>query len=185
MQKEETNVDDQEFNVMYRKNYLEIYKFIRRRVADRELAEDVLQETFCVACKKWEVVRELSNPTGWLIETAKKKICELNKSLIKWRCEVELDTEEYTFREDGYEESELKLIVLKNLTEEEKQRFVRYAIKELSIAKMAEIENISENNMSVRISRLRKKIAKNISQDVYYAERKKSVVRNDKKQPRT
>ena len=52
MQKEEKTADHQEFDEMYRKNKPEIYKFIRCRVPDREMARDVLQETFYVAYKK-------------------------------------------------------------------------------------------------------------------------------------
>ena len=53
---------------------------------------------------------------GWLINTAKNKIRELNKSLKKIECEVGLDADEYTFTEDGYGKSELDLIITKGLT---------------------------------------------------------------------
>ena len=43
MQKEETTGDHQEFDEMYRRTQAEIYKFIRYRVADKELAKDVLR----------------------------------------------------------------------------------------------------------------------------------------------
>lgn len=52
MQKEETTGDHQEFDEMYRRTQAEIYKFIRYRVTDKELAKDVLQETYYVAYKK-------------------------------------------------------------------------------------------------------------------------------------
>ena len=91
MQKEETTGDHQEFDEMYRRTQAEIYKFIRYRVADKELAKDVLQETYYVAYKKWDILCEHSNPMGWLINTAKNKIRELNKSLKKIECEVGLD----------------------------------------------------------------------------------------------
>ena len=83
--------DNKEFDEMYRRTQAEIYKFIRYRVADKELAKDVLQETYYVAYKKWDILCEHSNPMGWLINTAKNKIRELNKSLKKIECEVDLD----------------------------------------------------------------------------------------------
>lgn len=147
---------------MYRRTQAEIYKFIRYRVADKELAKDVLQETYYVAYKKWDILCEHSNPMGWLINTAKNKIRELNKSLKKIECEVGLDADEYTFTEDGYGKSELDLIITKGLTEEEKNRFYKYFLHGYSISELAQLEKISENNMSVRISRLRSKIAQNI-----------------------
>lgn len=115
MQKEETTGDHQEFDEMYRRTQAEIYKFIRYRVADKELAKDVLQETYYVAYKKWDILCEHSNPMGWLINTAKNKIRELNKSLKKIECEVDLDADEYTFTEDGYGKSELDLIITSRL----------------------------------------------------------------------
>lgn len=158
MQKEETTGDHQEFDEMYRRTQAEIYK----RVADKELAKDVLQETYYVAYKKWDILCEHSNPMGWLINTAKNKIRELNKSLKKIECEVGLDADEYTFTEDGYGKSELDLVITKGLTEEEKNRFHKYFLHGYSISELAQLEKISENNMSVRISRLRSKIAQNI-----------------------
>lgn len=182
---EEITVDHQEFDEMYRKTYMEIYKFIRYRIKDKELAEDVMQETFCVAYKKWDIVRELSNPTGWLINTAKNKIREFNKTLKKLECEVALETDEYTVNEDGYGKAELDIILLKGLSEEEKRRFVRYFVCGYTISEMAELEKISENNMSVRISRLRDKIAQNISGELVFDKKQKKFVRIDKKMPCT
>ena len=114
---------------------------------------------------------------GWLINTAKNKIRELNKSLKKIECEVDLDADEYTFTEDGYGKSELDLIITKGLTEEEKHRFHGYSISEL-----AQLEKISENNMSVRISRLRSKIAQNIPDESGIDKKYKKSVRIDKKE---
>lgn len=51
MQKEETTGDHQEFDEMYRRTQAEIYKFIRYRVADKELAKDVLQESIMLRIK--------------------------------------------------------------------------------------------------------------------------------------
>lgn len=44
MQKEETTGDHQEFDEMYRRTQAEIYKFIRYRVADKELAKELTKK---------------------------------------------------------------------------------------------------------------------------------------------
>ena len=72
-----------------------------------------------------------------------------------------------------------------NLTDEEKTRFIRYFIRGCTISEMAKYEDISENNMSVRISRLRDKIARNISDENFFDKNRKESVRNDKKTPCT
>lgn len=181
MQREDTTVDHQEFDAMYRKNYKEIYKFICYKVEDPELAQDVMQETFYIAYKKWNIVRGLSNPVGWLIQTAKNKICELNRKLKKLECEVTLEPEEYMVNEDGYGKIELDTILLKDLSNEEKRRFVRYFVCGYTISEMAKMERISENNMSVRISRLRDKIAKNLPEGAVFDKKQRKSVRIDKK----
>lgn len=43
---EETAVDHLEFNEMFRRNEAIVYNFIRYRILDKSLAQDVLQETF-------------------------------------------------------------------------------------------------------------------------------------------
>lgn len=50
MQKEETTGDHQEFDEMYRRTQAEIYKFIRYRVADKELAKDVCPARNVLCC---------------------------------------------------------------------------------------------------------------------------------------
>ena len=117
-----------------------------------------------------------------MANTAKNKIRELNKSLKKIECEVDLDADEYTFTEDGYGKSELDLIITKGLTEEEKNRFYKYFLHGYSISELAQLEKISENNMSVRISRLRSKIAQNIPDESGIDKKYKKSVRIDKKE---
>ena len=51
MQKEETTGDHQEFDEMYRRTQAEIYKFIRYRVADKELAKDVRKKRIMLRIK--------------------------------------------------------------------------------------------------------------------------------------
>lgn len=51
MQKEETTGDHQEFDEMYRRTQAEIYKFIRYRVADKELAKDVCKKRIMLRIK--------------------------------------------------------------------------------------------------------------------------------------
>lgn len=49
---EETAVDHLEFNEMFRRNETIVYNFIRYRILDKSLAQDVMQETFYLAYKK-------------------------------------------------------------------------------------------------------------------------------------
>lgn len=159
---EETAADHLEFNEMFRRNEAIVYNFIRYRILDKSLAQDVLQETFYLAYKKWDILKDHPNQTGWLLETARYKIQEFNRKIKKLECEISLDDHddhEHVVAKDEYGKAELDMVLEAELDEEEKTRFSRYFVAGYKISEMAKLENISENNMSVRLSRLRGKIA--------------------------
>lgn len=49
---EEMEADHQEFNRLIRENQAILYDFIKCRILDKSLAQDVLQETLYIAYKK-------------------------------------------------------------------------------------------------------------------------------------
>ena len=69
-----------------------------------------------------------------------------------------------------------------DLDKEDKKRFSRYFVRGYKIPEMAKLENTSENNMSVRINRLRGKVAKIIYDGKVFDKKQKMSVRNDKKE---
>lgn len=182
---EETTADHQEFNEMFRKNEATVYNFIRYRILDKTLAQDVLQETFYLAYKKWDVVKDHPNQAGWLIETARHKIQEVNRKIKKLECETSLDDQEHIVAKDEYGKAELDMVLKTELDEEERKRLSRYFVAGYKISEMAKLENISENNMSVRLSRLRSKVAQCINEGKILDKKQKNSVRNDKKQTNT
>ena len=159
---EETAADHLEFNEMFRRNETIVYNFIRYRILDKSLAQDVMQETFYLAYKKWDILKDHPNQTGWLLETARHKIQEFNRKIKKLECETSLDDHddyEHVVAKDEYGKAELDMVLEEELDEEEKTRFSRYIVAGYKISEMAQLENITENNMSVRLSRLRSKIS--------------------------
>lgn len=185
---EETAADHLEFNEMFRRNEAIVYNFIRYRILDKSLAQDVLQETFYLAYKKWDILKDHPNQTGWLLETARYKIQEFNRKIKKLECENSLDDHddhEHVVAKDEYGKAELDMVLEAELDEEEKTRFSRYFVAGYKISEMAKLENISENNMSVRLSRLRGKIAQCLYDGKIFDKKQKKSVRNDKKETKT
>lgn len=108
---EETAVDHLEFNEMFRRNEAIVYNFIRYRILDKSLAQDVLQETFYLAYKKWDILKDHPNQTGWLLETARYKIQEFNRKIKKLECETSLDDHddhEYVAAKDEIRKSRIR-----------------------------------------------------------------------------
>ena len=121
---EETAVDHLEFNEMFRRNEAIVYNFIRYRILDKSLAQDVLQETFYLAYKKWDILKDHPNQTGWLLETARHKIQEFNRKIKKLECETSLDDHddhEYVAAKDEYGKAELDMVLKRNWTKKRKR----------------------------------------------------------------
>lgn len=179
---EEMEADHQEFTRQIRENQAILYDFIKCRILDKSLAQDVLQETLYIAYKKWDQLKEHPNQTGFLIETARYKIQDFNKKTRKLQREIPIEGHEHIEAKDQYGKVELDIVLENDLDKEDKKRFSRYFVRGYKIPEMAKLENTSENNMSVRINRLRGKVAKIIYDGKVFDKKQKMSVRNDKKE---
>ena len=179
---EEMEADHQEFTRLIRENQAILYDFIKCRILDKSLAQDVLQETLYIAYKKWDQLKEHPNQTGFLIETARYKIQDFNKKTRKLQREIPIEGHEHIEAKDQYGKVELDIVLENNLDKEDKKRLSRYFVRGFKIPEMAKLENTSENNMSVRINRLRGKVAKVIYDGKVFDKKQKMSVRNDKKE---
>ncbi len=56
---------------LYEEEATRLKYFIENTVFDKELAEDILQETFYIAMRRAADVKKHPKPVGWLYETAK------------------------------------------------------------------------------------------------------------------
>lgn len=99
---EEMEADHQEFTRLIRENQAILYDFIKCRILDKSLAQDVLQETLYIAYKKWDQLKEHPNQTGFLIETARYKIQDFNKKTRKLQREIPIEGHEHIEAKDQY-----------------------------------------------------------------------------------
>ena len=151
------------FSEWYSENYESVCRYAAVVMGERSMAEDIAQDTFLEAWNKFEVLRTHPNVKGWLIKTAYFKI----NNLIRKRSR----TERLSFgngqpdgmrEEQGYRGKELEMALKAWMSLEEKKRFERVFLLGYSAADVAVLEGITENNAKVRISRLTKKLSRNI-----------------------
>lgn len=64
---------------LYRKMYRFLLCYARSALNNESIAEEAVQETFVIACRRIERVCESKNPQGWLVETLKLVIKNLNR----------------------------------------------------------------------------------------------------------
>lgn len=153
-----TNMPD-EFAGIYEKYYEDIFRYIYREIPHRQMAEDITQDVFYVALKKGEDFLTHSEPKLWLLRTAWFKMREFHRRMKCWAVEA-LDEEhwELSVEESCFEEIELELTALAILSEKEWTLIKRYYFGGCPISVLAEEEGITENNMRVRLHRMKKKL---------------------------
>lgn len=158
MRIEEDTAGGDEFTVLYRKYYDDILKYVRHRVRDVQAAEDIVQETFCAAYEKKQVFLAYAQPQLWLFRTAKNKMLEFGRRM-RYRQTVPFEDAPEPGREElRYKVKELELTALATLDEQEWRRVRDHYLYGVTIPELASAEGITENNMRVRLSRIKKKL---------------------------
>ncbi len=160
MRKEWKAADDFEnFDKLYLAYKPKLLQYVITIIRDEDIAEDVVQEVFYEAIRQYDTFVNHPKPIGWLYITTKYKMSECIKKL-KQHGELDLKPEqiEVCDFENRYNEIEMDMVIDDALTEEEALWFRRYFLWGETIAEIAEKENVTENNMRVRMSRLTKKI---------------------------
>lgn len=65
---------------LYKDNYRKLYLYSRAVLRNPELGEEAVQDTFCIACDKIDQVINSGNPPGWLMNTLKNVIRNMEHS---------------------------------------------------------------------------------------------------------
>lgn len=143
---------------IYRMYFTDVYKFVYRKIPNKQIAEDIAQDTFLLAVKKREEILKHPNPRAWLLRTARYKMMELNRKMNRWDMEYLEECPELEAPEHHYERIELELTALATVNEKEWDMIKQYYLCGTTITEMAEAEGITENYLRVRLSRLRKKL---------------------------
>ena len=161
--KEEDLVEKQvEFARLYAEARGKLVLFVKTSVQDAGVTDDIVHETFLEAWKRFETIREHPNKVGWLYRVAGYKIKEYERQLRKIQelVSIEEQVEEVVQQDTGYLQMEITMDLYQELSEEELLRYRRFFIWGYTIEELAEKENVTVNNMRVRLSRLRKKLDK-------------------------
>lgn len=64
---------------LYLRMYNPLFEYARSSLLNDALAEEAVQETFCVACKKPELLYDSKNPEGWIVNTLKNVIANIRR----------------------------------------------------------------------------------------------------------
>lgn len=159
MEKELYDVREaRQFEELYRKYFKGVYQYVHREVFNVQTAEDIVQDTFCTAYAKGRDFLDHSQPKLWLFRTARNKMLESYRRM-QYRTTVPLEEGFDLGQEElSYKVKELELTALAVLGVQEWELVKNHYMYGVTISELAESEGITENNMRVRLSRLRKKL---------------------------
>ncbi len=149
-------------------NHREFLAFVERRVGDRALAEDLLQEAFVRGIDKFGELRDEDSARAWFYRTLRNAVIDHHRrrAAADRRLEVlaaELDP-------DGAASAELENVVCacvgriaENLKPEYAQALRRIELDGVPVNEFAREAGISESNAGVRVFRAREALRREVS----------------------
>lgn len=144
---------------LYREKYNRLCDYARKLLAGSAAAEDIVQDTFVMACAKIELLRQHPNPGGWLMLTLKQNVYNY------WRLRdcltniiVDMPMEEWL---DNYPDNQLPADDLDFLYGDlvkykEYEILKKFAVEGYSTAEIAAEYGINVNTCKQRIFRAKK-----------------------------
>lgn len=151
-----------EIETLYVKQYDMLLKYAMRILKNSAWAEEAVQETFRIACQKADVLSKSENKEGWLLNTLKNVISNMER--IQFRASRKM--EEYaTFLASLPERNnEINLDVLyKDLASSEEYILIKeLVLDQKSICELAESRGISEAACKKRVQRAKQMLRKRL-----------------------
>ena len=151
------------FEELYRSEYDNIKRYVRRMITDGNGIEDIVQETFVEAYRKISFLRTHPNVPGWLRVTAINKIMKWEEKQKKYSLDFDyiLQNAEGTGKgraPDDFKMVEAYCTVRKILSDEELDILRRYYEYGYTSQEMASRLGITETCFKDRILRMKQRI---------------------------
>lgn len=149
-------------------NHRDFLAFVERRVGDRALAEDLLQEAFVRSIDRLGELREEESARAWFYRTLRNAVVDHHRR--RAAADRRLETLAAELDPDGAAETELKNVVCAcvgriadTLKPEYAQALRRIEIDGLPVIEFAREAGISESNAGVRVYRAREALRREVS----------------------
>ena len=147
------------FAEIYTRYSVQIYRYCRRLLNDKNISEDIFQDTFLRLLKSSKQEKNMNNLFAYLIKIARNLCYNQNKH--KDYKNVSLDNVELFYEESFDENKELLSLVttsLDLLSNEYREAFVLQVYNDLSYSEIGSILGIPISTVRNRIVRAKRKI---------------------------
>jgi RNA polymerase sigma-70 factor, ECF subfamily len=156
-----------DFDELYATHYGDLTVQLYAYFGDRQEAQDVVQEAFCRALQRWKHVSAYEDPVAWVRRVA------WNLATSGWRRRrtalafVRRHREEHTAGPDP--DRIAVLTALATLPPAQRRAMVLYYLTDLSVAEIAERENVAEGTVKSWLHRGRTALAAQFASEAHHA----------------
>lgn len=160
----ETMIDDkrkeEQIEQLYREMHQTLFACAKSVLKDGPLAEEAVQDTFCIACAKSDQVLLSQNPKGWLICTLKHVMQNMNRQRAKLGQLLSLSmAEDMT----SFDEESVDILYGDIADQADFQLLKRIVLDRCTMLEAAEELGISVDACKKRIQRIKKYLRKKFS----------------------
>lgn len=150
---------------LYREMYKVLYVYAKNALNDHPLAEEAMQDVFCIACAKSDSLLQSDNPKGWLMQTLKNVVKNIKRQQAKMKrlAIISLNSEESDFLAT-YDEEDVDILYGDVAPREDFQIFKLIALKDYTMKEAADEFGISVEACKKRVQRIRNHLRKKFPQ---------------------
>lgn len=164
----QAKLDPKKFEPLYRKYYSPILRYLKQRVTDQEIAQDLVSQVFVKAMNKIHQYEFRGVPFGsWLYRIAKSELCQQFRE-DKFKHSVQIESiqlagfEEFFFENDEQEINRARLLsAMQFLKSDQLQLIELRFFEQLSFKEIGIQLGLTENNAKVKTFRALEKLRNN------------------------
>lgn len=150
-----------EVEQLYKEMYPALHIYALRILADNALAEEAVQDAFCIACAKREQFLSSPNPQGWIMLTLKHVMQNMLRSQARLQRLLSLDAGENLPAEAG-ELMSVDLLFGDVASSEDFRLLKRVALDQCTMPELAQELGVSVEACKKRVQRARKRLQKKL-----------------------
>ncbi|HHU04854.1 MAG TPA: RNA polymerase sigma factor [Clostridiales bacterium] len=152
---------DDIFEKLYSAYFKDLYKYVYRLTYEKNIAEEIVQDTFIEAYRKIEHLAKHENPAGWLYVTARNITKAYLRDYLSIKALLPLEN-----HDTGAVDEENEDMFLSNyLNQEEAKIIIKFYVEKRSLSEMANEYGISLSACKMRLKRARDKLKENYEKE--------------------
>lgn len=155
-----TMIPDDRMEQLYREMFPKLYMYALRIMSKPSLAEEAVQNTFCIACSKEDSLFSCDNPRGWLMNTLKNVI----RNMLRDRAKLAISVFDIMEENNISSTDEVNVDILyEDISKSEDFQLLKWvALDKYSIREISDNLGISIEACKKRIQRAKKRLQAHI-----------------------